>query len=134
MLQRERKNRMWNYIKIWLDSRLLGLVTRPLAALILASLAFGLVGLVGGIVYDVLHNSSGHAFVAGVRLASAGAAAGFVVGLMNALDRLTWPEDKPGESEKPILTLPRSKEVARFPRTKSVRGMWPSHSKYGAHA
>jgi hypothetical protein len=123
---------MWNCMKTWLDSRLLGLVTRPLAALIVASLATGVAGLVGGIVYDVLHNTSGHAFMAGVRLASAGAAAGFVAGLQNAMDRLTWPEDKRRGLEGPTLIPPPSKEVEGKPRFELRRGMWASRSKQGA--
>jgi hypothetical protein len=125
---------MCNYLNTWLDSRLFGLVTRPLAALIVASMAFGLAGFVGGLVYDVFHNSSGHAIVVGFRLASAGAAAGLVAGLLNALDRLTWPEDNPAGMEEPTLLLPRSKDGARYPVIKLRRGIWTSPPEHRAPA
>jgi hypothetical protein len=125
---------MWAYLKTWLDSRRVGLVTRPLAALIAASVAFGLAGSVGGLVYDMFHNSSGHGIVAGLRMAGAGAAAGLVAGLLNALDRLTWPGAKAGGLEGPTPIPPRSKETKRNPSIELGRGMRTSHSEHGAPA
>jgi hypothetical protein len=97
---------MWHHLKFWLDSRPLCVVTRPLAGLVVAGTIAGVFGSLCGLAYGAFHDSLYFAIVDGLRLAGAGAAAGFIGGLWSGLDRLNWPVDEWDGSEKPSRLLP----------------------------
>jgi hypothetical protein len=105
---------MLTHFKICFDSRRLCLVTRPLAGLVFAGAIAGAFGLMGGLAYGAFHNSLDFAIVGGLRLGGAGMAAGFIVGLLSAVDRLIWPVWEWSELEKPRRLLPLVKTRLRL--------------------
>jgi hypothetical protein len=118
---------MWHRLKACVDSRFLGLVTRPLVGLIVTGFVAGVLGSIGGLVYGTFHNSFDFAKAGGLRLAVAGAVAGFIVGLWSALDRLTWPPDERGGSDPPH---PKNGEIACFDAS-NKKVLWLVESRIG---
>jgi hypothetical protein len=105
---------MVTYLKIWFDSRRMCLVIRPLAGLVFAGAIAGIFGLMCGLAYGAFHNSLDFAIVGGLRLGGAGVVAGFIVGVLSAVDRLNWPVGEWSELEKPSRLLPLVKTHLRL--------------------
>jgi hypothetical protein len=107
---------MWHYLKLAFDSRSLCVVTRPIAGLVIAGVVAGVCGLLGGFAHGAFHDSPQFAIVGGLRLAGAGAVAGFIMGLWSGSDRMKWPEDECGGPKKPSRLLPLVKVNSESPR------------------
>jgi hypothetical protein len=97
---------MWHYLKFSIDDRPLCVVTRPIVWLVIASAIAGVCGILSGVAYGAFRDSFHFAIEFGLRLAGAGAVAGFVMGLWSGLDRLNWPEEEWGGPSKPRRLLP----------------------------
>jgi hypothetical protein len=97
---------MWHYLTFVFDSRPLCVVTRPLAGFVIAGVLAGVIGMIGGFTHGAFHDNLHVAIEGGFRLASAGAAAAFVMGLWSGVDRLNWPFDEWVRSETLNSLLP----------------------------
>jgi len=107
---------MWHYLKLAFDSWPLCVVTRPLAGLLIAGVLAGVCGLLGGFAQSASQDSLNFAIKCGLRLAGAGAVAGFVMGFLSGLDRMNWPEDEWDGPKKPSRLLPLLKVNSESPR------------------
>jgi hypothetical protein len=96
------------------------LIVRPFVAAATAAILAGVLGAFGGLVYGAIHGSLSFAVETGIRLAGAGAVAGFIVGLWSGWDRLTWPIDEWAGWQVPARTQPLVREHLQPPESAAV--------------